>query len=285
MKFSDLSFPHPVLGISDSISGNADIGESEINKTSNNYEFSLELNFNNKDLEQLVNENKAEFICEVTCSNTLFRHSFKSNSNRIEFAILNKLVRGRIDFICLLVAKSEINNYTNSLAHSDYDGYSFNLVEGDVLAYFGEFSFNADVKYEKLKAVSSFMEVVEKPDLEYTNIDLKKSKIQVELPSQAYNSFRSSSISQEYRFVPIFHSSIVMNALLIALYNYNDHQEYIWAQVIEYRLRNEDELKHLSIDEKANIPEIAQILLGNPFNRLLNEGLNTLTESMNSYEN
>ena len=149
--------------------------------------------------------------------------------------------------------------------------------------YFGEFSFNADIKYEKLKAVSSFMEIVENTDLTYTNIDLKKQKIQIELPSVSYKLYRSGRISQEPKFAPVFHSSIVLNALLMALYDFENHKEYLWAKAIEYRLENEKQFLNLSIEEKENIPEIAQRLLGNPFNRLL-EGLNVIIESVNLYE-
>ena len=149
-----------------------------------------------------------------------------------------------------------------------------------MLAYFGGFSFNADIKYEKLKAVSSFMEIVENEDLKYTYVDLKKNKIEIQLPSETYNLYRSDIISQEERFSPVFHSSIVLNALLTALYNFEEHKDYLWAKVIDYRLKNEKQLKDINFDEKENIPEIAQMLLGNPFKRLL-EGLNVMVESKN----
>jgi len=35
-------------------------------------------------------------------------------------------------------------------------------------------------------------------------------------------------------------------------------------------LQNEQQFKTLSIEDKENIPEIAQRLLGNPFERLIN---------------
>lgn len=33
----------------------------------------------------------------------------------------------------------------------DYNGYNFEIEIGDVLAFFGEFNFNADINYEKLR--------------------------------------------------------------------------------------------------------------------------------------
>ncbi|WP_410220972.1 hypothetical protein [Pedobacter sp.] len=278
MKFNDVSFPHPVLGLNDSINGNIELQNPEINSLQDIYKIIIKLHFNNDDLKKILGEGKAEYYCEVTCTNTLYRQVFLSDSSKIEIEIPKKEVKGRVEFTCLLVAKKDIEAYFNTDAHLDYQGHFFDLERGDILAYFGEFSFNADIKYEKLKAVSSFMEVVGNEDLTYTNIDLKKNKIEIQLPSDSYNIFSNDIISQEERFAAVFHSSLVLNALLTALYNFEDHKDYLWAKVIEYRLKNEPAFKTLSIDEKENIPEIAQRLLGNPFTRLL-DGLNVILES------
>jgi len=280
MKFNDVTFPHPVLGLGDSIFGNIELSNTEIDSLQDVYKISVSCKHDNTDLKNLLKENKAEFLCEVTCTNTLYRELFLSNKGKIEFEIPKKDVKGRVEFTCLLVTKEKITEYSNTEAHLDYNGYTFDLDQGDVLAYFGGFSFNADIKYEKLKAVSSFMEIVENEDLKYTYVDLKKNKIEIQLPSETYNLYRSDIISQEERFSPVFHSSIVLNALLTALYNFEEHKNYLWAKVIDYRLKNEKQLRDINFDEKENIPDIAQMLLGNPFKRLL-EGLNVMVESKN----
>lgn len=280
MNFNDVTFPHPVLGIGDSITGNIDLGSPEINSLQDVYEIKINLKHDNVDLKKLIHENKAEYLCEVTCTNTVYRQLFLSNNNKIEFEIPKKEVKGRVEFMCLLVAKEKVIGYTNSYGHQDYIGYSFDLDSGDVLAHFGEFSFNADIKYQKLNAVSSFMQIVPNEDLIFSNIDLKKSKIEIQLPLETFNIYCSDIISQEEKFTPIFHSSFVLNALLVALYNIEEHKDYLWAKVIDYRLKNEIQFQDVNFAEKENIPEIAQRLLGNPFKRLL-DGINIIVESSN----
>ncbi|MDY0090954.1 MAG: hypothetical protein RBR78_11395 [Flavobacteriaceae bacterium] len=277
MKFNDITFPHPVLGLGDAVSGSIELGNPEINSMQDVYEVKISCKHDNADLKNLLNEDKAEFLYEVTCTNTLYRKLFLCNKGKMEFEIPKKEVKGRVEFTCLLVAKERIPEYSNAEAHSDYDGYTFDLDQGEVLAYFGGFSFNADIKYEKLKAVSSFMEIVPNEELKYTYVDLKKNKIEIQLPMETYNLFQSDFISQEVKFAPVFHSSIVLNALLTALYNFDEHKDYLWAKVIDYRLKKEKQFELLDIAEKENIPEIAQRLLGNPFKRLL-EGLNVIVE-------
>jgi hypothetical protein len=279
MNINNIAFPHPVLGIGDSINSSIELPPPEINSGTDSYEVTVSFTHDNLDLLNLVDSGKAEYFCEATCSNTVYRKIFTSKESEITFTIPKKYVKSKVEFTCLLVATEAISNYSNTEAHPDYTGYTFDIDKGDILAYFGEFSFNADIRYEKLKAVSSFMEIVENEGEEFTTIDLKRSKIRVELPSESYQIYLNDSISQEERFAPIFHSSIVLNALLVALFNFDDeHKEYTWAQVIEYRLKNEPQFSSLSVDDRVNIPEIAQRLLGNPFQRLI-KGLNSFENS------
>ncbi|HLN94939.1 MAG TPA: hypothetical protein VK183_04825 [Flavobacterium sp.] len=283
MKFDDVIFPHPVLGLGDSISSYIELLTPEINSGQDIYDVELNYRFDNVDLKKLAKQNKVEYFCEVSCTNTIYREVFTGSNKNLRFQISKKDVKGIVKFVCLLVTKDEIKEYTNADAHPDYDGFSFDLDAGEVLAYFGEFSFNADIKYEKLKAVSSFMEVVEGTDLTYTYTDLKKDKIQIQLPTEEYSIYCSDTISLEGRFASTFHSSIVLAALLTALYNFEEHKDYLWAKSIVYRLENDSLLKDINFSEKENIPEIAQRLLGNPFKRLLN-GLNSLLEDPNLNE-
>lgn len=287
MKFSDVTFPHPVLGVGDGISGEVGLGSNspEISSNSDSYTIAVNCSHSNKDLNKLIENDKATYFCEATCTNTLFRKVYTSDNEIIELQIPKKQVRGKVEFTCLLIAKTDLSDYQNIDSHEDYATYNFDLDKGDVLAYFGEFSFNADIRYEKLKAVSTFMEVLENADknAEHTNIVLDSNKIQVQLPTEEYAIFSQDIISKEEKFAPIFHASIVLNALLLALYHLKDHKERPWAIALKYRLDNEEELKNISIDDEKNIPEIAQRLLGNPFNRLM-QGMKNIVESDNNEE-
>lgn len=163
MNFNNISFPHPVLGIANNVTSEIqfiDTDDISISPNKNSYGIKLKYSFEDEKLTQMIQEDKAEYICEITCTNTLYREIIRSEKPEIMFEISRKSVKGRIDFLCLLVAKKNIESYSNTNFHSDYKGFKFDVEKGDVLAYFGDFWFNADIKYEKLKAVSSFMEIV-----------------------------------------------------------------------------------------------------------------------------
>lgn len=274
MKFNDVSFPHPVLGVGESINSKFGLDpKPKIEKNDVGYSVIVHCFHDNEDLDNLITNKQAKYLCEVSCSNTIYREIFTSDNEKIIIKIPRKNVKGKVTFTCMLVATLPFNDYRNKNSHIDYNDYKIDIEIGDVLAFFGEFEFNADIKYEKLCSVTSFMEVVENKNelATYTNIDLNKNKIEVQIPTEEYKKFASDDISKEQKYASIFHSSIVLNALLIALYNFEQYKDFLWAKVVIYRLKNEDGFAYLSIEDKVHIPEIAQRLLGNPFKRLLFE--------------
>ena len=280
MNFNNISLPHPVLRSNyDDIASNIALDPApNITESNNTYHITITCEHDNSDLHELINSEKAEYYCEVTCSHTLYRNFVTSQDKTLSIEIPKKQLKGKVEFSCALLAKSSFTEYQNSNAHDDYTGFRFEIESGDILAFFGKFTFNADIRYEKLKAVSSFMEVVANEDnnVTYTNVNLNKNKIEVQLPLEDYNQFANDSISKEQNFASVFHSSIVLNALLIALYKIEHFRDKLWAKTLEYRLNEEN----ISLDED-NIPEFAQKLLGNPYKRLM-EDLHKITVNQHS---
>ncbi|MFA6618271.1 MAG: hypothetical protein WCT23_04300 [Candidatus Neomarinimicrobiota bacterium] len=279
MNFSNILFPHPVLGIGNSIKGGADLLRDPIiisNKT--HYEVDVKCFHINNKLDELIGHGVAEYLLEATCSNTLYRKVARSNTRTLKLNIPRKYVKGKVKFSVMLVASKAISNYTNDRFHQDFNDFTFNLERGDILAFYKEFDFDADIKYLKLRAASSFMVVQEDPDAEIIRIDLVSNKIIVWMPPEQYKIFANPSISKDIRFASIFHASIVLNALMYALYNINEYRKTLWARTIEYRLTL-DEFKTLSLDDNSDISKIAQKLLGDPFKRLLSE-VSEINESL-----
>src|SRR5690606_21949256 len=123
-NFNNISFPHPVLGVANDILSEIkliDTNDVSINPNNHSYEIKVKFSFDDDVLTQMVQEGKAEFICEATCSNTLYREIIRSEKSKIKFEIPRKQVKGRVEFVCLLVAKENIDSYSNTNFHSDYN--------------------------------------------------------------------------------------------------------------------------------------------------------------------
>ena len=106
---------------------------------------------------------------------------------------------------------------------------------GDILAAFDQISYNADIKYDKLKAVGSFMVIEETTD-SLPNTLLDRDKIRLLLPTPLYNQYRNNP--QVNSNPDILHASLVLNSLTYALCRYDQYSGKKWAEVIKYRIDN-----------------------------------------------
>lgn len=269
MNLNNITFPYPVLGSYDDIMPAPASPKVEVMEDKNNYIFDIELAYENKEIESLVAKDYADYVCEVSCEMTRYRRCFKSKNLNFSIFIPRKSVGGKINFACTITVKKEIPNYTNKGFHADYSGHQFNMEPGDLLGMFSQFYYYADIKYDKLKAVGTFMEINETEDtLPCTMLD--KDKIELRLPTQLYSDFKDNpSINSK---ADILHASLVLNSLTYALCRIEHFMSKKWAETIMYRINTEPELEEFMEQETEEwkVDKLAQILLGKPYERLFN---------------
>ena len=193
--------------------------------------------------------------------------------------------RVNIDFT--VTCTKIIKNYTNRHFHPDYQGFTFDLEPGDLLALV-KMHYDADIKYDKLQSAGSFMTIVPGHDEEDTVYYLHNSKIEIHLPRALYDDYRVS-FNGPGKHASIFHSSIVFNALVYALLNYDD-EEYgntLWARTLKYRIELEPRLRAyadiLENKDPMKIIKFAQALLDNPYKKLF-ESMHDIIDSDNSQQ-
>jgi hypothetical protein len=271
MKIDHLSFPHPVLNLHDDIpSGIYNITHS-VQKSRDEIVINVIHNLVQTTLEQLVESQEACFLVEVHCPQTLFRVAYSSHDPEQVIIIPSKNLRDFVEVSFFIVANQTISPYQNKDANKDYEGYKIEVTKGDVLAYGGRDHFFAEKKWEAQKSVSNFMEIRPYSSLNGPmKFSLNEEKIIVNLPAGDYKYYRK--LVGYDQFAPMFHSSIVLPALMFALMemmtNGSQYENFSWYKVIESRKNIDDRIKRLNW-ESENIPEIAQVILDNPTERSL----------------
>lgn len=281
MKISNISLPYPVLGVSDDIlpSLPVDSVSVELVNDPHHYTFTIQLRFDNDDIAYYILNGKAEYTCEYDCARTMLRACEKSSEPRFVITIPRSAINGRINFNCFVSVKSQINNYTNSGFNDDYEGFSFDMEPGDVLVAFPQFHYDADIKYDRLQAAGSFMQIRESTLHKEVFFDISGDKIEILLPPAIYQQYCDPRVRGA---AEILHSSLVLNALTYALLNIEPHEQTTWAKSIYYRLDNEEGFSRAELDDDSNVPSIAQRLLKDPYARLFNHIItnnsNPLTE-------
>lgn len=286
MNLNNLSLPYPVLGINDDIIPllPEDSVSVNVDKDKKSYMFFIHLKFYNKDIQDYIDNGSAEFSCEYECARTMLRKCVKSTSSDLKIEIDRKEINGRINFNCFVSVKKYIKSYINKGFNPDYDGFSFSMEPGDILVAFPQFHYDVDIKYDKLQAAGSFMQIRESELHEDVFFDISGNKIEILLPPQLYSLYCDPHIKGA---AEIIHSSLVLNALTFALNDLtveHDNDNRLWARTIHYRLNNEEGLSMKDLEDKTYIPLLAQKLLKSPYLRLFNYIINSNSKSLSEEE-
>lgn len=271
------AFPYPVLGFGDDILSDAPAfaGVPVVVKENGNFIITVDFIMDNEDIQALVSRDFADYVCEADCTGTFFRKCFVSKEKSFRIKIPVCYLKGVINFTCTIVVKRPVYNYVNSSFNDDYKGFSFNLKPGDLLAYIGSFTYDAEIQYDKLHSIGSIMQITEDKDALTSYVNLDDKKIEIVLPSELFDIYKSH-MANNILYANIIHASLVFNALLYSLYNFDANRETLWARSIRYRIESEEALKDFGlVDEDSEFhidmtraSDLAQALLGDPYKRL-----------------
>ncbi len=269
MNLNNISLPYPVLGISDDVLPLLpdDAVQFELTADTRFYTFKIDLKFDCRDIQNLIDEGLAEFSCEYECARTMLRRCEVSPNPHFNITVSRHAVNGRLNFNCYVSVKEPIYDYSNRGFNADYEGFAFDMEPGDILVTFPQFHYDADIRYDKLQAAGSFMQIRESSLHDHVFFDISGNKIEILLPPSHFALYCNPIVKGA---AEIIHSSLVINALTYALLNIEAHEQTTWAKTIYYRLDNETEFSREELQDAANIPGIAQRLLRDPYMRLFN---------------
>lgn len=285
MKIENVAFPYPVLGIGNDIAAKY---SWHVSVDQNRYEYliKIDIQLNNRSIEGYVFHNMADYICEIECVSTFFRKCEVSKDGHFDIRISKSEIAREVSIELSVVVNEYVENYINEDLSPIYDGYQISLEPGDLMAYIGRHKFNADIVYEKLKRVDTYMIIREDASIDQTEfkLDSVDGKIEILIPSVMYKHYKEE-IKGNATFAAIIHGSLVFNALLFGLYNIDAYSDKLWARCIKMRTDNDPEIAKLNIDpsdedDKEQLPKLAQALLGDPFKRLFT-GIEKIHESLN----
>ena len=281
MKYKNVSLPSPVLGIHDDVYPLLEedcVQMADPVKTAVDYTFGIDLTQRNRDITNLVANDKAEYACEVTCKATFLRRCYHSKAPHFDITLDRKEVNGHIDFQCFIAAKVDMPGYTNSDFNEDYHGFTFDLEVGDMLAVFPLAWWNTEIKFDKLYAAGSFMQIVEAADgIDKTWFNRDNDRITIEMPHDLFVRYQRIGNS----FPEVIHSSLVHNALVYALSYFGEYQDKgkLWTDSLKARMAD-PQLQQYDLSDMTQVYRVADILLQDPYKRLL-DSLEKIADSHN----
>ena len=270
MKLTKFVMPYPVLGIEGAFEDNCVVNSTMTFETTlTKFVFHIHLQMDDEMIMSLIQDDKASFSCEVDCAYAYYRKVFLSKEMGFVIEIERTSLVGNVQFFFSVVATKAIEGYKNPNNNQRfYSGYKFNLQKGHLLSYLGERTFNADIKYDELKAIGSIVEVKEDPQEQYTHFDFTGDKIRIFLPSEEFTNFNRSNNNL---LADITHASIVQCGLISALYSFKQHQNTLWAKTLVMRIKTDSKLKpfeHLEDLDGLQISQLVDALLENANKRM-----------------
>lgn len=272
---SKISYPYPIWGWKDdykSMIADDDIIITEISDK-DNFAYELELLARNEDIERLIEQEKAAYVCVGICVATFRHFYFQSQSAKFTIRIPRKEVYNKVELKWMILTKETIPEFRSSLLNDDYQGMAtFPL--GAMIGYMTSFEINPTICNE-LRSLDEIFVVVRNTETEEIRYSFEGRKIKVELPDAQLKVFDSYGS----KHAATLHSTIVFQALILAvskLHEEDDSKEwvYILKQYIDVmdsdNIPASDELGEDGYTLEQSM-EIVNYILQNPIMRMFKE--------------
>ena len=163
------SYPHPVLDASDDVDSAIEVFNVTVAPTVDDVELRFQIRMDDPDIQQRIDTGEARFSFRWKCGSTLASDELQpshvathSDSTSFVAWIPQELIRRSVKVEIKVVALEPLSGYRLERQHADYDGASFDISPGDVLADGGHVTFEADKLYDPLNPpVGSCFQFVE----------------------------------------------------------------------------------------------------------------------------
>lgn len=287
MRIDNVSFPYPVLGISDDIKPTLEDTNCEspvinVYKEGNSIVISIQISLQNEDILNYIEKDDAEFSLEVSCPATLYRYCENFKMLQHTFSIPQTKLNVELNFETYVIAKRNIQNYTNRGLNPDYNGHVINLNRGDLLVAFRPSRKSLDTDLRNIRNPKSFISVEKNTDSQTKHVfyNLEDQKIQILLPESLFMKYQRIKDEKV-----LFKASLYFDAVVYALNRFAKYKSknYLWVRVLKNRMQEEavlnafdDDLDDLfegevKEDITDEIYKLAQIMMEFPYNGLMDK--------------
>ena len=242
----------------------------------NNLQFDFDIEMDNKDLQRMILAGDAEYVIHIECANTSFRTAIHDISNHVSKEIPIGRINGRIEIIVLIATKKDVSHFVNSKWDDDYQGLSFELSKGSILAYKNIPVIDIVKNYEEFNSASSIFKVYKRLTSEPKpmEVDLSTAQIGIGLGLQEYEIYSRFCDKEELQ--PILNSMMIFPALVYVfeelkqengIDNYSGRNWYVSLSKA-YEKRGIDLADELLNSDKTSV-QLAQEAMELPLNAAL----------------
>jgi hypothetical protein len=215
------TLPHPLLSPhSTDISPNTfafDCKNGDITADRDSWLISGQIRHECPDLAAHVAAGSAVFGLHVECSRTFYRAWFRQTGPVVKLSLPANLVRGKVELLAMCVAARDLSDYSLLGQHEDYQGNTFQISPGDLLAVADEVFFEAYLDLDPIRKISSILDIRRSPErlTGPAQIDFNGDHIQLKLAQQDFQHYIELRTDPSVR--GLLSSNVVFPAVLQAV--------------------------------------------------------------------
>ena len=145
------------------------------------------MNLDNDEMNSMIKKGLAEYLIHIECPQTCYRGIVKSNEEDFFKKIPEKNLNGKVSLCAFVVAKTNIESYSNSDFNTDYKGVTFSIDRGSILAIGGQYDLNIVKDTEELAKIPSIFTICKyaADTDESMKIDIDGDKIAIALSDRS----------------------------------------------------------------------------------------------------
>lgn len=279
MKF-DLakSYPHPVLRpqSSDYVDRAFQVEiELDLIAEATDLRLTAEFELSDSDIQRLIDDGCASYALLARCSKTHYRALMWSSTGDIRHDIRDGEIAGLVEFAPFVIATRRIDGFSATQWHPDFEGMTFNLAEGTVLALDEPKEYWIDNAEEA--PIGSIFDLGRTDD---TNLqpgqwrcDLEGDRVRIEMPEDNHARFLAARAAIDggadgaYLMNGVYLPALVY-VLTQADASEHDLGDYRWFRCLNARLAVLGRPALGSKDAKIDRLRDAQLVFDDPFARL-----------------
>ena len=267
-------YPYPVLS---SYSDDYTAGSFDVSIDVVRDGYDLRVNFltmlNCDSLQDCISQGTAKFVYHLECAQTGFRTVVQTDKVNHVYTLSNKVVNGKLQICSFIVATDDLKGYASSDFHEDYQGGTFDIEAGCVLAVGKMVKVDISKDTDDLANTPSIFNIIKNSDesCKQLLVDMSQRKIIIKLPLSDFYSYKV--LSSTPSTFSILNSLTVLPALVyvleelkgLSIQDRSESSDTLWYKVLSNTLLTQFDCNIESEEfNNQNCLVLAQKLINNP---------------------
>jgi hypothetical protein len=271
------SYPHPVIDTSDDVDSNFEVLNVLVDPSQQDIEITYEIRTDDPDLIRLLESGAAMHSLRWRCSSTISADDMKPEVThrtptgfRLKAWLDQQLVKGNVVADARVILTKDMIGHRWVRQHAEYGGARFDLLQGDILAEAGTFSFSAEKLFDPLDppigSCFSFVRSTSRHKRILVTYD-SDDTVNVQIPAKTFDDFKLFSHRPDLQI-----ALVVLPALMDTLMFIKENREQeplgdkAWFNAIEQLVEDRG-------GWDQNLLELAQKILESPIDTAIRTGI------------